>query len=174
MDAACHVVEVNELLLVEVARALPEHGRERDVILALSSLSSELRGSSSRSLLQPACCGREIIQRRVGRVDRHAHSLTLPRGPGDEARPPGRRVRTKSGQILYPLFQFRGARPFPELPGLLELFGDAALDGWTVASWFVTSQDLLDDESPARWLKAGKDPALAIEAAERVAGRLAH
>jgi hypothetical protein len=83
-------------------------------------------------------------------------------------------VRTKSGQVLYPLFQFRGAKPFPELPALLELFGHAALDGWTVASWFVTSQDLLDDESPASWLKAGKDPALVIEAAERVAGRLAH
>ncbi|CAN5521757.1 hypothetical protein BH20ACT19_BH20ACT19_13160 [soil metagenome] len=83
-------------------------------------------------------------------------------------------LRTKGGGILYPLFQFRGARPFPEVPVLLELFGGAALDGWTVASWFVTGQDLLDDESPAGWLKAGKDPALAIEAAERVAGRLAH
>ncbi len=83
-------------------------------------------------------------------------------------------LRTKGGQILYPLFQFRGAKPFPELPVVLDLFGDADLDGWTIASWFVTSQDLLDHESPASWLKAGKDPALAIEIAERVAGRLAH
>lgn len=83
-------------------------------------------------------------------------------------------LRTRGGQVLYPMFQFRGAKPFPELPVLLDLFGEAGLDGWTVASWFVTSQALLDDQSPARWLKAGKDPALVIEAAERVAGRLAH
>jgi hypothetical protein len=82
-------------------------------------------------------------------------------------------LRAKDGRVLYPMFQFRGAKPFPELRALLALFDDAALDRWTVASWFVTGQGLLDDEAPASWLKAGKDPALAIKAAERVAGRLA-
>ena len=37
VDAAGHIVEVDELLLDEVALALPEHGCERDVILALGS-----------------------------------------------------------------------------------------------------------------------------------------
>jgi hypothetical protein len=67
----------------------------------------------------------------------------------------------------------RGVNDLAKRGRLLALFDDAALDRWTVASWFVTGQGLLDDEAPASWLKAGKDPALAIKAAERVAGRLA-
>ncbi|MFL5781926.1 MAG: hypothetical protein ACJ760_11490 [Thermoleophilaceae bacterium] len=83
-------------------------------------------------------------------------------------------LRTKGGHVLYPLFQFRGAKPFPELPTLLEVLDAGSLDGWSIASWFVTGQPLLGDESPAGWLKAGRDPAQVFEAAERVAERLAH
>ena len=45
---------------------------------------------------------------------------------------------------------------------------------YTIASWFVTPEALLDGKTPAAWLRARRDPYRAVEAARRYAERLRH
>jgi hypothetical protein len=59
------------------------------------------------------------------------------------------------------------------LADILRTFAPAEVSPYTLASWFVTPQPLLDDTPPAQWLAEGSDPALAIEAARRTAAHLA-
>jgi len=84
-------------------------------------------------------------------------------------------LRRQDGRVVYPAFQFGpGGRPFSALPQVLELMGDrAALDAWTVASWFVSPQTLLDGATPADWLHRKRDPERVVRAARRTAARLA-
>jgi hypothetical protein len=78
------------------------------------------------------------------------------------------------GQTLYPAFQFNAAgKPYPEIAKVLEIFSGAVETPYTIASWFVSPQDLLDDKTPAAWLQEGGDPTLLFEAARRTAWRLA-
>jgi hypothetical protein len=83
-------------------------------------------------------------------------------------------LRSKSGELAYPLFQLSDGRPLPGLPQVFEAFKDARLDDWTIASWLVTPQDLLDGDSPSEWLKSGGSVELALEAARRTAVGLEH
>jgi hypothetical protein len=77
-------------------------------------------------------------------------------------------------RLRFPAFQFsRPGRPLPGLADILRIFAPAEVSPYTVASWFVTPQALLDDTPPAQWLAEGRDPTLAIEAARRTAARLA-
>jgi hypothetical protein len=77
------------------------------------------------------------------------------------------------GRLRFPAFQFTGAgRPLLALADILAVFAPAEVSPYTVASWFVTPQALLEDASPAHWLAGGRDPGLAIEAARRTAARL--
>src|SRR5262249_43927297 len=59
---------------------------------------------------------------------------------------------TKSGKLLYPAFQFRGARMLSGLHELLVQLDQSGASPWTQASWFVTSQDELGGETPAEYL----------------------
>jgi hypothetical protein len=78
------------------------------------------------------------------------------------------------GQTLYPAFQFSPAgNPYPEIARVLEIFSGAVETPYTIASWFVSPQDLLNDKTPAAWLQEGGDPTLLLEAARRTAWRLA-
>jgi hypothetical protein len=76
--------------------------------------------------------------------------------------------------LRFPAFQFgRVGRPLLGVAEIRRIFAPAEISPYTVASWFVTPQPLLDDTPPAQWLADGRDPTLAIEAARRTAARLA-
>jgi hypothetical protein len=79
------------------------------------------------------------------------------------------------GRKLYPAFQFGpDGRPYPELAQVLALFEGAVETPYTVASWLVSPQDLLEGETPAAWMRARRDPEPLHEAARRAAAALAH
>lgn len=73
---------------------------------------------------------------------------------------------TADGHLLYPAFQFglRGAY-MPELPRVIAEL-EPHLDQRSIILWLVTPQPDLADNTPADWLKAGKDPESVIGAAE--------
>lgn len=78
------------------------------------------------------------------------------------------------GRKLYPAFQFgRGGRPFPEIQHVLRTFAGSVETPYTIASWFVTPQDVLDGETPVAWMRSRREPELLFEAARRAAARLA-
>ncbi len=83
-------------------------------------------------------------------------------------------LRTKSGELVYPLFQLSEGKPMPGLPRVLEAFEDAGLDDWTIASWLVTPQDLLEGGRPVEELKSGTSVDLVVDAARRTAAGLEH
>jgi hypothetical protein len=80
---------------------------------------------------------------------------------------------TKSGKLLYPAFQFRGARAVAGLHELLEALDASGASPWTQASWFVTPQDELDGEAPAAYLASQPVDDRVLTAARRTAARLA-
>jgi hypothetical protein len=79
------------------------------------------------------------------------------------------------GRKLYPAFQFGpDGRPYPELARILAAFEGAIETPYTVASWLVSPQDLLEGETPAAWMRLRRAPELLQEAARRAAAALAH
>src|SRR5436305_5051216 len=61
---------------------------------------------------------------------------------------------------MYPAFQFdKTGRPYPDIPQVLRIFRGVVQTPYTIASWFVTPQDLLAGERPAAWIKARREPA---------------
>jgi hypothetical protein len=79
------------------------------------------------------------------------------------------------GRLAFPAFQFGpGGRRLAGLESILELFEGAVKTPYTVASWFVTPEPLLDEATPAEWLRRGRSKAPALEAARRYAERLRH
>ncbi len=79
------------------------------------------------------------------------------------------------GHVRFPAFQFTSnGRPLPGMPAILAAFAGAAASPYTVASWFVTPDALLEGETPAQWLRVGREPSVAVEAAKRYAERLRH
>ncbi len=84
-------------------------------------------------------------------------------------------IRGTDGRLLFPAFQFSAAgRPLGALEAILSAFARADVDELTIASWFMSPQDLLEDRTPADWLHSGGADALVIEAARRTASELAH
>jgi hypothetical protein len=78
------------------------------------------------------------------------------------------------GRKVYPAFQFdRTGRPYPEIPDILRAFEGAVQTSHTIASWFVTPQDVLNGETPASWMRGRRDPDPLLESAHRAAARLA-
>ncbi len=82
-------------------------------------------------------------------------------------------LRTGSGRLVYPLWQFQDGEP---LPGLAETLAAAGYDperpatGWTIASWMCTEDPALG-AAPRRLLAAGSlEPVL--RAAHEVASEL--
>lgn len=77
------------------------------------------------------------------------------------------------GRILYPAFQFsRTSHPYAEIQRVLEIFEGAVETPWTIASWFMTPQDLLEETTPVHWMQAGREPETLFESARRAAARL--
>lgn len=81
---------------------------------------------------------------------------------------------TGKGHVLFPAFQFTEAgRPHSLVAPALEAFERAGVGPYTVASWLISPQPLLDGETPIGWVRRGGEPAVALEAARRRAARLA-
>ena len=59
-------------------------------------------------------------------------------------------LRDDAGRIRYPRWQFDAASgaPFGVVKKLNEVFGDAGLDSWTLASFVTTPQPELGDRPP--------------------------
>jgi len=82
------------------------------------------------------------------------------------------------GTTWYPTWQFdiEAARIRPEVRDLIGAFRDRLddVDPFVIAAWATTPQDEdLAGETPAQWLRAGRDPDQLRQAAERAAARLA-
>jgi hypothetical protein len=80
---------------------------------------------------------------------------------------------TKSGKLLYPAFQFSGARTISGLHELLVELDGSGTSPWTQASWLVTAQDELDGETPAAYLSRQPIDDRVRRAVRRAAARLA-
>jgi hypothetical protein len=83
-------------------------------------------------------------------------------------------VPGSDGKPVFPAFQFAGRRLLPGLGAILDTFQGAVESPYTVASWFVTPEPLLDDKAPAAWLRESGAPDRALQAASRYAERLRH
>jgi hypothetical protein len=80
--------------------------------------------------------------------------------------------RSKGGK-LYPAFQFNPSGcPYPEIARIMAIFHGAVESSYTVAAWFISPQDHLAGNTPAAWMRAGRDPEILCEAARRAAARL--
>ncbi len=80
-------------------------------------------------------------------------------------------LRTGSGRLVYPTFQFDGRRVVPGLPEALTVIAPDDTEGWYVASWFTTSDAALGDRSPIEALRQG-DLRAVLPAARDVAASL--
>ena len=79
------------------------------------------------------------------------------------------------GRLAFPAFQFTaGGRRLPGLESILDEFADAVETPYTIASWFVTPEPLLENATPAQWLRRRRSKDKALEAAHRYAERLRH
>ncbi len=79
------------------------------------------------------------------------------------------------GRKRYPAFQFgENGRPHPDLVPILALFAPVVETPYTIASWLVSPNHLLGDETPIAWMRARRESARLLEAARRAAERLAH
>ncbi|MCP3958634.1 MAG: DUF2384 domain-containing protein [bacterium] len=84
-------------------------------------------------------------------------------------------IDAAGGRKRYPAFQFgQDGRPYPELPAILEIFADVVETPHTVASWLVSPNSALGNETPIVWMRSGREPRRLRDAARRSAERLAH
>ncbi len=81
-------------------------------------------------------------------------------------------VPGSDGKPLFPAFQFVGSRLLPGLGAILDVFRGAAESQYTLASWFVTPEPLLEERTPAEWLRKRGATDRALQAASRYAERL--
>jgi len=83
-------------------------------------------------------------------------------------------LSSPEGHELYPAFQFDASgSPYPEIAGVTKIFSDVVETPYTIASWFVSPQDLLEGKTPAAWVQSRREPELLFEAARRSAAPLA-
>ncbi|GAA0305617.1 antitoxin Xre/MbcA/ParS toxin-binding domain-containing protein [Kineococcus aurantiacus] len=64
-------------------------------------------------------------------------------------------LRTGSGQVVYPVFQFLEETPLPGLGAALEELPEQLVSRWTVASWLVSPQPELGGVTPVDLLRDG-------------------
>ncbi len=79
------------------------------------------------------------------------------------------------GRKRFPAFQFgEDGRPHSALVSILELFAPVVETPYTIASWLVSPNLLLENETPVAWMRSGRPSARLQEAARRAVQRLAH
>jgi predicted DNA-binding transcriptional regulator AlpA len=85
-------------------------------------------------------------------------------------------LRRQGAGMAFPAFQFDPVtgRPYAALVEVLELFGSAGVDSYTVATWLATGQDELDGRTPVSLLADPDAPTSMTAAARRTAARLSH
>lgn len=64
-------------------------------------------------------------------------------------------LRTGSGRVVYPAFQFDGRSPVPGLRAVLDAFEHAPVSRWTLASWLSSPAPELDGRAPVDALRSG-------------------
>ena len=69
-------------------------------------------------------------------------------------------LSTGSGQIVYPVAQFRGRRLPPGLDRVLAALPDELVSRWTVASWLLSPEVALAGERPVDVLFDGDEAAI--------------
>jgi hypothetical protein len=79
------------------------------------------------------------------------------------------RVFTSDGVALFPVWQFQDGSVVPGLAGVLSLFPERAVDGWTVAGWLRT-EDAELGEVPLEALAQGRDEVVRAVARTAAAG----
>lgn len=85
---------------------------------------------------------------------------------GDDASSDGLlALTTRSGQVVYPAFQFDEAAPVRGLSAVLALLGRAQMSPWTVASWLASPKRDLDGQAPIAALRAGQEERVRTAAA---------
>lgn len=81
-------------------------------------------------------------------------------------------LKTGSGTLAYPTFQFRGRQALPGLKDVLAPLPESLVSRWSVASWLVTPDRELGDRSPVDLLEEGQ-VVLAVRSARQWAAALA-
>ena len=64
-------------------------------------------------------------------------------------------LTTGSGRVVYPAFQFQGRGVVAGLAEVLEAVPESVVSRWTLASWLVSAEPDLDDDTPIRVLSDG-------------------
>ena len=64
-------------------------------------------------------------------------------------------VKTTSGRVYYPAFQFHGSEPVDGVAEVLRIIDDDAVSRWTLAAWFVSPEAELAGLRPIEVLRAG-------------------
>ncbi len=80
-------------------------------------------------------------------------------------------LRTGSGRLVYPAFQFQGRAVVPGVAATLTIVAPDDTEAWYVASWFVTPDANLAGRSPIEALRNGDTDQVA-RAARDVAASL--
>lgn len=75
-------------------------------------------------------------------------------------------LRTRSGRVVYPAFQFDGHATLSGLRDVLDRLRDAPVSPWTVASWLTSPASVFGGRSPAQTLRAGQVQAVVAEATD--------
>jgi len=75
-------------------------------------------------------------------------------------------LRTRSGRVVFPVWQFGHGRVLPGLGPVLRVLGDG-VSGWTVAAWLRSPDVELDGRTPLQVLAT--DPDLVLLVASRAA-----
>lgn len=74
-------------------------------------------------------------------------------------------LRTGSGRVVYPAFQFDGRTPVRGMRAVLELFDGVPVSRWTLASWLSSPAPELAGRAPIDALRAGEADAVLKSAA---------
>ena len=69
-------------------------------------------------------------------------------------------LKTGSGAVVYPTFQFQDHKVLPGLKELQEILSPELLSPWTLASWLVSKEPELNDRCPIDALRDGELPAV--------------
>jgi hypothetical protein len=75
-------------------------------------------------------------------------------------------LRTGSGRLVYPAFQFDGRRVLDGLAAVLAVVAPDDTEAWYVASWLTTPDPALGGRSPHDALRAGEVEAVVVAAHE--------
>jgi hypothetical protein len=66
---------------------------------------------------------------------------------------------TRRGGVVYPAFQFDGhGQPYPTIAEVIEILAPVAVTPYTIASWLMSPNEFLGDETPMQLLRTERDP----------------